>query len=81
MQTYEGYIENGEIFPIGQILRSPERRKVKIIILDESIDDTAIVESKTQQERWERMEKWRGTVRSDIDEKTELAEARAEKYG
>ncbi|MCL2019478.1 MAG: hypothetical protein FWG70_06915 [Oscillospiraceae bacterium] len=77
MQAYEGYLENGNIFPVGQILCVPERIRVKIVI-DE--DNAAKPHTKTSKERFAALEKWRGTVRSDIDEKAELAEAREEKY-
>jgi len=79
--AYEGYFENGQVYISTQTAHIKGKRKVFITILDEPIDGVSVIKSKTQQERWAKMEKWRGTVRSNIDEKAELEEARDKKYG
>ena len=78
-QTYEVYIENGNIFPVGEIPQVYGRSKGLVTILETQINIPAA--KKTGEERFAAMEKWRGSVRSDIDEKAELAAAREEKYG
>ena len=37
MQAYEGYVENGTFFPIGNFIRIPERKRAIITIFDEPI--------------------------------------------
>ena len=86
MQAYEGYIENGNIFPIGQIARVSERKKVIITVLDEPASVSVVDSSREKQKRrkaWEDLQALCDEiqVRSDIDEKAELAAAREEKHG
>jgi len=35
MQAYEAYVENGRVYPVGQITRTPRRLRAIITILDE----------------------------------------------
>ena len=35
MQAFNAYIENGQIYPIGQIIRSSKRIKAIVTVLDE----------------------------------------------
>ncbi|MCL2054008.1 MAG: hypothetical protein FWG90_06160 [Oscillospiraceae bacterium] len=73
MQAYEGYFENGSFHSAGRVIEIPVREKI-VIVLDE------YTQAPTNEERWETMKKLRGIVKSDIDEKAELAKARIEKY-
>ena len=78
MQAYEAYIENGQIYPIGKIICTPKRVRAIITILDEPVQEKNNNHSKYA--LWEEIKELYGIVRSDIDEKAELAEARDEKY-
>jgi hypothetical protein len=35
VQVYEGYVENGNFYPINKLIRLPERKRAIITILDE----------------------------------------------
>ena len=41
LRTYEGYVERGQIFPIGFPSETVGRKKVLITVLEESTVDTA----------------------------------------
>ena len=77
-KTYEGYFENGNFYFEGKVLRLPERKSIKITI------PTIAGESDKAQDKEAMLVRVRnlcGIVSSDIDEKTELAQAREEKHG
>ena len=78
MRAYEAYVENGQIYPIGRIARTNKRVRAIVTILDEPIIKNNIVDSK--QALWEEIKGLYGIIRSDIDEKMELAQARNDKY-
>jgi hypothetical protein len=40
MQAFNAYIENGQIYPVGQITRTPKRVRAIVTILDESISES-----------------------------------------
>ena len=75
MQAYEFYTtsENG-IIRIPDKYKNKIGSKFKVIILE---DKTLKDEKKVT---WEEMEKLCGIVRSDIDEKAELARSRDERF-
>ena len=79
MQAYEFYAmsKNGVIH-IPNEYRNKISNKFKVIILD----DIAPITKKQNKHKmtWEEFEKYRGIVRSDIDEDLELEESRRERY-
>jgi len=77
-QAYEGYFKNGLFHTGGRIIRIPEEQHIFITVLNKPVHDNT--DNITQQTLWEEVKGLYGIVRSDIDEKAELAEARAEKY-
>lgn len=54
---------------------------VTLTPVQEPQEDSRAVITKHQQPLWEEIKGLYGIIRSDIDEKAELAEARDEKYG
>jgi len=78
MQAYEFYTtaENGFI-RIPDEYKNKISSKFKVIILDEKISAN---EPKITKITLEEINQLRGIVRSDIDEKTELAKSREERY-
>ena len=38
-QSYEGYFDNGQFYIAGQKIRIPERKRIFLTILDESVTD------------------------------------------
>ena len=78
MQAYEAYVENGQIYPVGKISRNPKRVRAIVTILDEPTQGKS--NNQKGKALWEEVRELYGIVRSDIDEKVELAEARDEKY-
>jgi hypothetical protein len=79
IQAYEGHFKNGDFYNAGRIIRFPEFKRAIITILDESVSDDSLFDD-AQQALLEEIQELRGIVRSDIDEKAELAKARTEKY-
>ena len=86
MQAYEFQTTLTEdIIRIPQEFTRKLAKNIRVIILsdDANLNYSAKL-NRTEQERfeaWEQIKAMRGTIPSDIDEKTELAEAREEKYG
>ena len=39
LQAYEGYLEEGRVFPVMPIMNLPGRRRVIITVLDEPLND------------------------------------------
>ena len=37
LQAYEGYFENGNFYPVGQVVNSPVRRLAFVTVLDEPV--------------------------------------------
>ena len=35
MQAYEGYVENGQFYPVGRVIYTHERRRAFVTVLDE----------------------------------------------
>lgn len=66
--------ENGKFIP-DQPLSIPQNRKVLL-----TIDDNADTARITGQNGYMRLQKYKGTLRREIDYKKELAEARDDKY-
>ena len=81
MQAYEFYTmsENGIIrIPDEYKNKIGRRRKLKVVI---SEDKPPVIKKQSESKiTWEEFQKYRGIVRSDIDEKLELEESRRERY-
>ena len=80
MQAYPAYYDNGRIIPIGNPV-IPNGRNLIITVLDEKAFAKAVPNRDDKLALWEEIKELQGIVRSDIDEKEELAKARDEKYG
>ncbi|MCL2544729.1 MAG: hypothetical protein FWE77_02290 [Clostridia bacterium] len=65
MQAYEGYIEDGRFYPIGQPFEIPGRRRVILTVLDELTPESK-----------EATKKWRGGL-SSLDNPFEVPDFRA----
>ena len=46
MQAYEGYVEDGRFYPIGQPIQTTERRRAFLTVLDEPAKSTEIEEKR-----------------------------------
>jgi hypothetical protein len=40
MQAYNAYVENGQVYPVGQIMRTPKRVRAIITVLDEPLSES-----------------------------------------
>ncbi|MCL2019907.1 MAG: hypothetical protein FWG70_09145 [Oscillospiraceae bacterium] len=80
MQAYPAYCNNGRIIPIGNPF-IPNGSNLIITVLDEKMFTSIDTSKNDRMALWEEVKKLHGIVRPDIDEKTELAKARDEKYG
>jgi len=79
MQAYSAYYKNGQIIPIGNPVIQ-EGRKLAIIVLDEPLENNTKTLTEAQ-EALQRLEKYRGTLKRDVDIKKERLEYLDEKYG
>jgi len=79
MQAYEFYATsaNGTI-PIPDVYKNKIGKRFKVIILEDTMPVTA--KPRKTKITWEEFEKYRGIVRSDINEELELEESRRERY-
>lgn len=80
MQAYPAYSDNGRIIPIGNPV-IPDGKNLIITVLDEKPFTKPKPSNDDRLALWEEIKELHGIVRSDIDEKAELAKARDEKYG
>ena len=55
MQAYEGYVENGQFYPVGQDIRIQGRRRAFVTVLDEPVKSPKIEDDKAFWAEFDRM--------------------------
>ena len=65
MEAYEGYVENGQFYPVGRDMRVSGRRRAVVTILDEPIKPSK--QAGLTKEEKERREAWLKKMDAAID--------------